>query len=123
MYSLYDQYQDLIRGHRSEFTYNGETFYVSFEVHGFGVVLTHSPGKNRIQARSRKGEVQCMMDLQGMAACLLAEKKDLYFKNHEFCTKEQYTVIKTELESISDDCERLMNSVLDIDTDDRDPLI
>jgi hypothetical protein len=75
-YSAWDQYQDLMHGRITSFkTYKGE------EMH-------FSPWKSKYRLSTKIGErwiratffyPSCMTDLQGYAAALIAEGKDLFF--------------------------------------------
>lgn len=125
MYSLHDCYQDIMAKRRDDFTYDNHHFNVVVEptvitvVHG-GATPDRTGGK-KIMAFSMRKNVTCMLDLQGMAASLLYRKKDLWFDRHgELCSREEFSPVVTKSQQEEDDLERLMDSVMDISTDDRD---
>ena len=126
MYSLYDLYTDIMAGRRSEFTYSGNTFFVGFSHNTFEAVITHRENQVRCRAFLPKKQLDCGTALQGIAILLLEEKKknggketDIYFDRHgDLCSKEQYSPIVTKEQREEDDLEKLINNVLDIDTDD-----
>ena len=123
MYSAWDLYCDIMAGRRSDFQYSGETLHVCIERNGT-VIITHGTGANRKRAHIRKGQVTCMTDLHGLAACLLNEKKDLWFDRHgDFCTKEEYSPIITPEQYQEDQLQNLIDDVLDISTDDKSQII
>ena len=119
MYSLYDLYTDIMAGRTNEFSYDKEPFSVLFK--GSVLIVVYRCEGKYIRAHLMKGKVTCMMDLQGPAACLRAEKKDLWFDRHgNFCSKEEFSGVTTQKQQQEDDLERIINSVLDINTSDRD---
>jgi mannitol/fructose-specific phosphotransferase system IIA component (Ntr-type) len=121
MYSLYDLYTDIMAGRRSDFTYNGIEFTVYIPHSRNEVMITYynPETKERWRAFTMRRQVNCGSDLQGYAACLLHYKKDIWFDRHgELCSKEQFSPLVTKEQSEEDELEKLINNVMDIDTDD-----
>ena len=75
-YSLSDLLKDIKEGNKNSFTYKGVLFYVSFDNTTLKWVISHSETGNKAFYR---GYLNAMLDLQGMAACLIEYKKDLNF--------------------------------------------
>jgi len=96
------------------FSYNGEQFVAYFTPVGGKVIVTTFIGKERVQAFSKRTGVRCMSDLQGMAACLLAEKKDIWFLRDNYCTEEEFNKGITPEMIEEEKLEKLINNVCDI---------
>lgn len=73
-YSLADLFRDINNGVTDTFTYNGSQF--SAKRINFKWVVTDLQTGHTAQASCYVG---CMTDLQGLASCLQAYKKDLVF--------------------------------------------
>lgn len=123
MYTLYDQYQDLMSKKASTYTYNGKTFTVYMPPASSEVIITHvdPDTKERYRAHSMRKNIDCMTAFQGIAILLLHEKKDLWFDRHgELCSKDEFSPVVTKQQQQEDDLDRLIDSVLDISIDDKD---
>jgi len=121
MYSLYDLYKDIMAGRVSSFQYNGNEFCVN--IHQFPgpiEVLYYNPEtKERFRGFSMRGRMDCMSAFQGVAACLLHYKKDIWFDRHgELCEEKDFSTVITKEQAEEDQLEKLIDSVLDISTDE-----
>ena len=121
MYSLYDLYKDIMAGRKSSFTYEGIEFVVY--QHRFPgpieVIYYNKETKDRWRAFAMRKNVTCGSDLQGLAASLLYYKKDIWFdRNGELCTEKEFSPNITKEQQEEDRLQALINSVLDLDTND-----
>ena len=78
MYSLYDLYLDIRSRKVKEFQYDGHIF--SFAGQPFNWTLTQQDTGFTATCRSN---LQCMLDLQCVAACLLYYKEPIAFDRNE----------------------------------------
>ena len=83
--TLYDKYQNLMNGYDTSFNYNDYLF--QFHQSGGVVMVSIEIEGKKVTAHDRTYRTNCMTDLQGMAACLLAEKRYLYFDKEGNFTK------------------------------------
>jgi len=121
---MYDQYCDLVAGRKSDFTYEKEQFSVYTGKVG-EVLITHVRENKKVcRAWIRRRQITCMMDIQGVACSLLHHKKDLWFDRHgELCTEEQYSPVITKEQAEEDYLDAMISSVMDMDTNDKEPNI
>lgn len=124
MYTLYDQYQDLMSGRISSYTYEGKMLFLNVHPGGNEIIVTYvTDNKERYQAHAMRKNIDCMTALQGISCLLLHEKNDLWFDRHgNLCTKEEFSPIVTKEQRQEDALECLIDSVMDISIDDKDPL-
>lgn len=125
MYSMYDQYKDIMAGRISSFKYDGNEF--SVYLHRFPgpieVIYYNQETKERFRGFSMRGQMDCMTAFQGVAACLLHYKKDIWFDRHgELCEEKDFSQVITKAQSEEDYLDKLQRSVCDLDIDDRCPL-
>ena len=73
-YSLYHLYMDIIHGRRNNYKYEGREYSVKQK--GFGYTITET--ETGLQADC-PFYFSAMLDFQGVAACLQAEKRNLFF--------------------------------------------
>lgn len=73
-YSLADLFKDLNNGMADTFLYNGN----EFKVKRYGLKWVVTDPKTGFTA-TQSSYINCMLDLQGMGACLLEYKRDLIF--------------------------------------------
>jgi hypothetical protein len=76
-YSLADLFRDINNGNVNEFQYNGQAFKVRRVF--FEWIVTEV---NTGFVATSKAYCNSMLDLQGMAACLMAEKRSIAFDKH-----------------------------------------
>ena len=81
-YSLYDLYMDIMRGRKSEFTYQGQTYQVKM-IKAFIYQVIDSNGLTYTMPRPT-----CMFDLQAAATNLNYYKCSLIEKNNELFTTD-----------------------------------
>ena len=73
-YSLADLFKDINNGNANEFQYNGKVFNVNRN----GIKWTVTDPITGFTAVTN-GYTNCMLDLQGMAACLVSYNRSLIF--------------------------------------------
>lgn len=90
-YSLADLFNDLRNGDRTEFTYNNVNFTVKKT--GLYWYVTQQGTTN---TATTKYYLNCMLDLQGMAACLLQYKHSIEFDREGNIKSKMYFIYPVE---------------------------